>query len=640
MQIYRRDIDGLRAIAVVSVVLFHAGTPGFGGGFLGVDVFFVISGYLITQMLTGAQPAGIAAFYERRVRRIAPALIAVLLACSAAALVLLSPYELKAFCKSLITVTAFVANFHFMISTGYFQLLAETNPLLHLWSLSVEEQFYVAYPLFLWAMRRFPKALLPALLAGLGVSFAISVWLAATNPTVAFYFTPSRAWELLLGAGVALRPWSSPLPRAAGEALALAGLALVLAPVFLFASHATWPGLNAAIPCGGAAVLLWLGGGTPTWTARLLGAKPLAGIGLISYSLYLWHWPIFVFFGRAVLRPIQPEEYAALIALAVAAAWLSWRFVEQPFRKPDGVSRAVVFSLTAAGAAALMVLGAAGFAAGGLPGRFPPAVQRIDAYLDYSATPLFRSGFRVGTCFALQNSDVYTYDRCFTPAPDRPNIVLWGDSHALNYLVGLHSEAERAGIHLIQATYHSCRPILHNPGATAACARFNREIFARLDRRISAVILSARLFGEDDALIPLRDTARLIAAKGVRVIVLGPSLAYRQRVPLYVAQFAATGDPAMLDSRGRLRPDLDPLDEKMHALFAQEAGISFISVRDTVCRGDLCPMAANGLPLLFDDTHLTLDGSMRFGQALWPQIRAALQAGHAGSSLNSPPRGR
>ncbi len=324
MHSYRRDIDGLRAVAVICVVLFHAGVPGFGGGFLGVDVFFVISGFLITGVLLTRTPsvASLLWFYERRIRRIAPALVLVLVASSLAAFVILSPFELQGYARTVVSATVFASNFDFMLLGNYFGITAQELPLQHLWSLAVEEQFYLIFPLVLWGLLRRPKK---TVWIALGLVFAFSLaystLAAGMRPTQAFYSPASRAWELLLGALVALRPLPSVGPNRWSAVLSVAALAAILVPVAFYSSTTTWPGLHAAIPCLGTAILLALHGNFRTPAAWLLRLKPLSFIGLISYSLYLWHWPVFIFYGRYVLRTITAAEYAIQIEKHGIAGW-------------------------------------------------------------------------------------------------------------------------------------------------------------------------------------------------------------------------------------------------------------------------------------------------------------------------------
>lgn len=627
---YRGDIDGLRAIAVLAVVLFHARVPGFGGGFLGVDVFFVISGYLITGILlkrgTGSWP-DIVRFYERRVRRIVPALATVLTACVLAALVLLSPWDFQDFSKSLSAATAFVLNQRQMFEGAYFAPDSEDQPLLHLWSLSVEEQFYLAYPLVLWILLRMGRRALAATFAlGFAASMILSVWLTYKTPIYAFYFTGSRAWELLMGAAIALWPLRWTVPEMVAEALGVAGLAAVIAPITLYSDATPWPGLAAAVPCAGTALLLTLHAAHDTLSGRLLRLRPVRGAGLISYSLYLWHWPLFVFFGYALLRNPLPLETAALVLASIAIAWASWRFVERPFRRPGGVfTRPALFRMAAATAALFIAFALTGRFTGGLPGRVPPEIRRADAVMAWQQTPAAKRPFMGNDCFAndLHKPD-YNYDKCFVVAPDRPNIVLWGDSNAMHFVVGLDRHARQAHIHLIQATHATCIPALPHPNATPNCRAFNGKILDRMDRRISTAILSGRLYERLFQLPAMQGLVRKLVSRGIHVIVLGPSPTYVRPEPQYVERYITTGDPHFLDSRSRLRPDFDAVDAAMASAFAHEPGVTYISVRDTVCADGRCPMMVDGLPTERDRGHLTYEGSQLFGDLLWPKIAAAL----------------
>jgi peptidoglycan/LPS O-acetylase OafA/YrhL len=296
---YRADIDGLRAIAVGSVVLFHAGVPGFAGGFVGVDIFFVISGFLITKIIRDSLQEdrfSLADFYDRRIRRIFPALFAVYLVTYVLGLILLMPGDLKALAKSLLSSAAFGANFHFYGNVGYFDAPAITKPLLHTWSLSVEEQFYVLWPLAMIALARFVKLRywLPILLCSLVLSLAYAEWeVWRDNASAAFYMPHARAWELITGALLAIALPRLAFGRRLCEAMVALGLVLIAASIALLSEDRDFPGLNAVFPCLGAALIIAAGARGPTAVSRLLSNKPMVFLGLISYSLYLWHWPLF-----------------------------------------------------------------------------------------------------------------------------------------------------------------------------------------------------------------------------------------------------------------------------------------------------------------------------------------------------------
>ncbi|MDR3410730.1 MAG: acyltransferase family protein [Formivibrio sp.] len=650
---YRRDIDGLRAIAVSSVVLAHAQIQGFSGGFLGVDVFFVISGYLITGILLKDASLGrpsLLHFYERRIRRIVPALVVVLAASTGAALGLFSPYELKNFADGLIASTAFVANLFFMAGTDYCSPRYE-EPLLHLWSLGVEEQFYIAFPVFLWWLLRLPahrrlQVLVGLFVVSLGFSelfaellpkYALADLIPGFEPgTAAFYFTGSRAWELLIGAMVALRtPVAGPasanggrLPAFALEILAIVGLLAILIPVVFNSRETPWPGIHAIAPCLGTALLIALHERHSTVVARLLSTPPLVGLGLISYSLYLWHWPLFEFYRRWSLQAPSISEYVILILAALVVAIFSWRFVEQPLRHPQHrISKETVFRAAAVWGGVFLCAGIAVFVGAGFPGRFSPAVQGVYATLDGNAAIRRTVQNALPRCYVRNHGPDYSFERCFRLSRDKPNVVIWGDSFVGNYFYGFHDAGLKSGVNVIEASHFDCRPVLDEHLVTHRCAVFNRAIAAHLDQRITAVVISARLLNHQELVPAVLATAREIARRSIKVIVIGASLEYREAEPFYVARYVQTGNARWLDSRAFLKPGLIEFDKKLRALFQDTEGIRYVSVLDTVCAEGRCPMMVGGAPMQSDFGHLTMAGSMVFGAALWSQVHAFALSG-------------
>ena len=332
---YRPHVDGLRAIAVLAVVFFHAGFESFGGGFVGVDVFFVISGFLITKMIVVQEHRfSLIRFYERRARRILPALVIVVVFCSVVAYVLFMPKEFAAFGKSVAATALLSSNMLFWSETGYFDAPPELKPLLHTWSVAVEEQFYLLYPLLLILCRRYLGGrwillLLPACL----LSFAASIWMTRRTPEAAFYLAPSRAWEFLLGCLLAVEAIPRLSNRLWREGLSLFGIALIAWSVFTFSQYMLFPGLNALVPCLGAAILIAVAGDKDTVVGRILASGPLVFIGLISYSLYLWHWPIFVFARYIVMDQLSLQTQIILLLITLPLSYFSWRYVEQPVRR-------------------------------------------------------------------------------------------------------------------------------------------------------------------------------------------------------------------------------------------------------------------------------------------------------------------
>ncbi len=373
---YSRQIDGLRAVAVLPVILFHAGFSAFQGGFVGVDIFFVISGYLITSIILtdlGKGEFTFSKFYTRRIRRILPALFFVVLVTLPLALVLLPPKELKDFSQALVSIVFFLSNIYFLQKSGYFDTENELKPLIHTWSLSVEEQFYVITPILLLVLWRLSRKWIPASIACLMfLSFTLSCWLTYKYPTSAFYVLPSRAWELLVGSAIAAM--SQPLQQDLKQkwfssTASMAGFLAIVFSIAFFNKSQHFPGVLALLPTLGAAAIILF---TPPQSVigRLLGSVPFVTIGLISYSAYLWHQPILAFARHYFFDEPEPYVLGALILLSLALARFSWRYVELPFRQPHRVSNKVVFAWAGTISLLLLLLGLGGHFSNGWSARF------------------------------------------------------------------------------------------------------------------------------------------------------------------------------------------------------------------------------------------------------------------------------
>jgi peptidoglycan/LPS O-acetylase OafA/YrhL len=490
---YRPDIDGLRGLAVLAVVLFHADLDSFSGGFVGVDIFFVISGYLITALITEDIRQGrfsLLAFYERRIRRILPALFAVLACSAVAAALLLMPEEFESFGRSLVAATLFASNILFWQESGYFDAPAETKPLLHTWSLAVEEQFYIVFPLFLLFVFRFLKGrwvawTLPVVL----ISFALSVWGVEHRPEATFYLAPTRAWELLLGALLALGvvpPLRGPHLR---ETAALLGMGLIAWSVFTFSSQTPFPGPQALLPSVGAALLIHAGASGPSWVGRRLSTRPAVFVGLISYSLYLWHWPLLVFAKSYAIRALSAAETAAVVALAVVAAILSWHLIERPFRTRGGVvARPGLFGGVAAVMMALAAFGVVGHATEGWPQRYSQDVVTIAAgENDFNPDR--------AACHSMNPERILQGELCLLGPPHhRPQFIVWGDSHADALQPAFKSLAQKYGITGWHASSPGCPPLMgvFRPTDPKAheCRQFNEAMLSIIQKyKIKHVIL-------------------------------------------------------------------------------------------------------------------------------------------------------
>ena len=430
---YRPEIDGLRAIAVAAVILFHAGFAVFSGGFVGVDVFFVISGFLITSIIVEDLKSGrfsVLRFYERRARRILPALFAVMAACVPFAYHLLSPDDLKDFAQSLAAICLFASNVLFWGESGYFDTQAELKPLLHTWSLAVEEQFYVVFPVLLLAAWRLGRGVLLALIGAIAVaSFFTSVNEVKNFPSAAFYLLPSRAWQLLIGtlASLVADRWHAvrskgSLGPIADEVIGWSGMAMIVVSLFLFDERTPFPGLNAALPTLGTALVL-LSASDRTSAGRMLAWKPLVGLGLISYSAYLWHQPLFAFTKHALLADLPTDLAVVLCGATIVLACLSWRYIEQPFRDRNVISRGAVFAMSAVGIAAFVGLGLIGHRMN----------DRITQVRLRSVDPARRSQFRTREALvADRNAFVAQFlpaaANDFSSDPATKKILILGDS--------------------------------------------------------------------------------------------------------------------------------------------------------------------------------------------------------------------
>ncbi|HTO03652.1 MAG TPA: acyltransferase, partial [Opitutus sp.] len=426
--IYRPEVDGLRALAVMAVVLFHTHLK-MPGGYVGVDIFFVISGYLITALIAGELTAGtfsLRNFWERRIRRIVPAAMVTVAACLVVGFFLMLPSDFADLGRSAVAQALVAANFHFYSEAGYFSAPADAKPLLHFWSLAVEEQFYLVFPFLLLGLHRWRKATIFRGVALIAVmSFGLSVAGVRWFPDATFYLLPTRAWELATGALLALRGATLPLPERSRVPLGWAGIALMVAPMFLYDRETPFPGLAALPPCIGAMLVIWSTGSGDSVLKKLLSLQPVVFIGLISYSLYLWHWPVKVFthyWFTGIYSPLIMRLLVVVVSFGLA--WVSWRYVELPFRNKHRRVALRPLLVGAVGASALtLVLGAFIDARKGLPERFPPAVAQYDAA--YADRPEKKEA-DLTTESAEQGKLPVLAD----PPTPAPSILLWGDSHA------------------------------------------------------------------------------------------------------------------------------------------------------------------------------------------------------------------
>ena len=642
---YRPDVDGLRAVAVLLVFFDHLHSR-FTGGYIGVDVFFVISGYLISSVILSDMAAGrfsIVNFYERRIRRIFPALLVMLLGSSLLAYRCFVPSEIEAFARSLLAALFSISNLLFWHQAGYFDTPSSLKPLLHTWSLAVEEQFYIFFPLFLVAVRRLlPGRLKAAIWTVTAVTFALACLSVRSHPTAAFFFAPLRAWELLFGTILSQRYVPAIDGKVQRNLAALTGLLLILVPSLRYGSQTPFPGLAALPPCLGAALLIAAGETGSSLVGRVLAWRPIVFVGLISYSLYLWHWPILVFQNTSYILTNAPSGTTAMktavFVASIVVATLSWRFVETPFRKGSlRPGRRMLFAINGLGGAVIASIGLCMVVSHGLSARFPSEAIAVDRFTNYDAT----AAFRENVCFIGPKSTYADFNRALCLADDatRKHYLLIGDSHAAHLYPGLSNVFPE--LNISQANTHSCLPFLPDSEDTADprtliekyqmmpdCAKMSQFIFRDylLHHHFDAVLIAGRW--EETELGELGRTIAWMGQHNIRVILFGPVMKFKVPLPRLIAISLRDRDPAEIE---RERTTETPqVDRELAALARGKWKVRYISAFEDLCASQVgievkskpetnanCPVyALPGVPLLFDTNHLTPQGSIRYARAM------------------------
>jgi peptidoglycan/LPS O-acetylase OafA/YrhL len=656
--IYRPDIDGLRAIAVISVLLFHVDHELLSGGFVGVDIFFVISGYLITSILLRDIEAGqfsFRTFYDRRIRRIFPALFFVLLVSSAAAFIVLFPIDLYNFSQSLVAVLLFLSNILFWKENDYFDAASDTKPLLHTWSLSIEEQFYFLFPLFILVVYRFflgdfRTKLFLFLSIILSISFLLSIFMVNNRPAAAFYLLPTRGWELMLGGLVSL------LPVVNSEInfrswLAAMGLVFIIISTVYFNKDISFPGVNALLPCVGAALIIYANHlrDNMNYMGRFLSFKPFVIVGMISYSLYLWHWPVIVFSKHYWM---QPPGLLFVLVLSLVIAFISWKYIEQPCRKL--LSNQCLYSSLLLIILLLLAFGMLGYFSKGYPERFPKKFSFM--YVDDNG---LKDPYKE-SCSAWTNGGI-SLDKikhgysCLLGNKNKKNIsfVLMGDSHAVSLYSGIDHSANVNGKKGYFFGHSSCNPVQgvmeKRENENFKCELYKEVFYKKIyaDSNIKKVILSARwaayLYGsthdlgpaepatpikyllrvsrqpERQLLLPEREfyfsqkmketiLSLINSNKKVTIISSVPEVGYN--VPNYMARKFMNGiETELIDNREYFF--------ERHAFlldFFKELekidGVNIIYPHKILCEDKkTCLYEINGQPLYYDDHHLSVKGS-------------------------------
>jgi peptidoglycan/LPS O-acetylase OafA/YrhL len=628
----RDDIDGLRAIAVLPVMLFHLGVESFGGGFVGVDVFFVISGFLITSIILPSLRQGtftLLDFYERRCRRLFPALFTVLAASTVAAVCLLMPYDLQKFGESLAASIGFASNFVFASQVGYFDDRAITKPLLHTWSLAVEEQFYIVYPFILALALRYVPSRLTAVLAGLALlSLAFSVEAVWNARDGAYYYLHVRGFELLLGALVAAAALPKLRSAALTNAASVAGLAMITAAVFLFDANTPFPGVAALLPCLGTAVLLHAGADGVGAVQKLLGTPVLVAIGRISYPIYLWHWPLIVFTAYVAMRLPTAFEQAAIVLATLVLAALTWRFIERPFQTRRWLPSAqTLFRMAIPSSLSLAVLGGALALLNGLPQRLPAEAARADEFRHSQAT--LRQHCSKPDSQSSDRLPCYIGDM----RAARADFALIGDSHAEAVAMALGERAQAYGLKGVVFTRGRCVPLLavRRPKQDYCTdyMKFAYDTVAKMG--ITNVILVSRwliyvgtpdpmnppLVALDDGAMPT-DNAAVIARglerslaflPGKRVTILAgiPEIGFPP--PSVIARTLSFGlSPPSPPTLAAYRRQQSEVLAVLNAA-ASGARAQILDPTGLLCPDGQCRITDGGRILYFDENHLSRDGA-------------------------------
>jgi peptidoglycan/LPS O-acetylase OafA/YrhL len=676
---HRQEIDGLRALAVLPVMFFHAGFETFRGGFVGVDIFFVISGYLITGILLAEKERGtfsLVKFYERRARRILPALFLVMLVCLPFAWLWLLPRDMEDFSRGLMAVSAFVSNIYLYRDVGYFDIGAELKPLLHTWSLAVEEQYYLGFPLLiglLWTLR---KRWIFWILVVLGlISFGLAQWGAYHKPAASFFLLPTRAWELLIGACMAFcmlyRPEHIELMRRnrlLAEALAFAGVALIAVSVFVFDKETPFPSIYAVVPTSGAALVVVFAT-EGTILGHLLSSRLLAGMGLISYSAYLWHRPLFAFARHRSLDEPGPSFMLLMIIAAVALAYISWKYVERPFRRADRVSTPKLVVLASGAAVGIFMFGMLGHLSRGYAERrhLEPLKRfievmalghgQLDSWERIAANPSISSAARIGN----------------TTRPSE--FVIFGDSQAATLVGSLHHASERMGIGGLAYTFSGCSPLRDSQSfkqgpVETICNAFRSDFFQRLGGEdippivvLAArwtVVLEQELFNNGEGGVEkgnradwrssftnqmgykaalradIADSILAILNSGRRVVLIYPIPEMGWNVPARLAKLKMrSGSLEASDAstsydifKTRNADAIGVLDG------IQNPNLYRIRPEELLCNSfvkDRCAAHLNGEPFYFDDNHLSAFGSEPVADQIVKTLTLIEEASRAGT---------
>jgi peptidoglycan/LPS O-acetylase OafA/YrhL len=642
---YRPDIDGLRAIAVLSVVLFHAFPSNIRGGFIGVDIFFAISGYLISKIIFENLDRGtfsFADFYQRRIRRIFPSLIVTLLAAAVIAAIVLDVVTLRQFGRDMSAAAAFLSNFVLWHQSGYFDDSATAKPLLHLWSLAIEEQFYIVWPLLLWVIWRLRPAFRLSLIVGLAVaSFAWNVFESGRNPVADFYSPATRFFELMIGALLAysMKNRKEPTSPLYSNCLSWGGTAAIAAGLVLIDHDSIFPGWWALLPTVGATLLM--GASASAFVNRIvLANRVLVWFGLISYPLYLWHWILLTFARIQNYDDRLPRDLRWAIVLgSVALAWLTYRLVEKPLRfEPHGRMKAYALAI------AMVLMFAGGVGTSVFTPRLTPTqaklVQQLAGVASLKDHVAAMYGDRL--CFKYeidQTADFFTENGCTTVRnPARPTVFLIGDSFSASFSLGLRPLFEARDINFLQVSTGWCEPT-SDEKKNKVC----HDINAMVQERIGAIKPDLVIFNANwivashrpyyrgsDYFATLSEYLRMVRDRGAReIIVVGQAPTWRKALPdLLIRDFVVRGEPIPQRTTQGLVPESLAIDTEMASLRYPD-GTSYLSIAKVLCNEAGCLTATsedleNDLTA-WDYGHLTPSVARHVAEALFSSVVARIE---------------
>ncbi len=644
---YRKELDGIRAVAVLSVVFYHAGLPFLSGGYIGVDIFFVLSGYLITSIIykqINANCFSFSDFYWRRFRRILPALFFMMAVVAVVGAKVFDPVMFKNFGTSIWTTALFSSNIYFWSEAGYFQKAAELKPLLHTWSLGVEEQYYIFFPfLMIFINKWFPKSFVQ-ILAIVGISsLLLSAVAVYYKPIASFYLLPTRLWELLIGSLIAVSTLSNLKNRITINCISWAGFVLLLFPIFFYSKETLFPGLTALVPCLGTGLIIWsLNNNHNTVLKRMLGFAPVAFVGRVSYSFYLWHWPALIISQYYALTKLTVADKMIVLGAAFVISCFSYYIIEKPFRENFSIfPKNRMLKISVISILVFSVYGLFIVKLDGLPQRFDMKLDNIiQAQED-------KSFFNSSSCnnFTLENRE-REFCRMGTKNPkEKVDFLLWGDSHAGAIAPVFDAVARNLGLNGKLAVWSGCPPLLGVQRQTTV-QNFNCLTDRRLvrdyilkEKSLKTVFLIARwgfyvensVYGDEtvgkvlavqynhkdvtqhDLMIAeaLDETVSWLISLGKKVVLIMPVPEVGFDVPTTLAKHVIRGDnseirPTLIDYQNRQNKFL-----KLGLTISKKHNIDLIYPHEILCGPKYCEIIKDGYPNYFDDDHLSIHGAMQ-----------------------------